>query len=85
MHHGIARARHRRTETPDAISWPRDDAARQFIVLRTALGRSTAPSAPAELARRVKGAPRGAKIGEMLRVLVALGQAREAGSGRYTV
>jgi hypothetical protein len=71
-------------ETPDAISWPRDDAARQFIVLRTALARSTAPAAPAELGRRVKGAPRGAKIGEMLRVLVALGQAREAGSGRYT-
>ena len=71
-------------EAPDAISWPRDDAARQFIVLRTALARSTAPAAPSELARRVKGAPRGAKIGEMLRVLVALGQAREAGSGRYT-
>jgi hypothetical protein len=71
-------------EAPDAISWPRDDAARQFIVLRTALARSTAPAAPAELARRVKGAPHGAKIGEMLRVLVAVGQAREAGSGRYT-
>jgi hypothetical protein len=71
-------------EAPDAINWPRDDAARQFIVLRTALARSAAPAAPAELARRVKGAPRGTKIGEMLRVLVALGQAREASSGRFT-
>lgn len=72
------------SEASDAIRWPRDDAASQFIVLRTVLARSTGPAAPAELARRVKGAPRGAKIGEMLRVLVALGQARETGTGRFT-
>jgi len=70
-------------EAPDAIQWPRDDAASQFIVLRTALARSPTPAAPRDLARRVKGAPRAAKIGEMLRVLVALGQAREAGNGRF--
>ena len=57
---------------------------RKFIVLRTALGRSTTPAALAKLTRRVKGTPRGAKIGEMLRVIVALDQPREAGSGRYT-
>jgi hypothetical protein len=51
---------------------------RQFIVLRTVLGRSAVPAAPAELARRVKGASREAKIGEMPRVLEPLGQAREA-------
>jgi hypothetical protein len=71
-------------EAPDAIQWPRDDAASQFIALRTALARSPAPAAPRDLARRVKGAPRAAKINEMLRVLVALGQAREAGHGRFT-
>ncbi len=42
------------------------------------------PAAPRDVARRLKGAPRAAKIGEMLRVLVALGQARDAGSGRFT-
>ena len=70
-------------EAPGAILWPRDDPARQFIILRSALARFSAPAAPNELARQVKGAPRGAKIGEMLRVLVALGQAREAGGGRF--
>jgi hypothetical protein len=72
------------TEAPGAIVWPRDDPARQFIVLRSALIRITAPTAPAELARGMTGAPRGGKIGEVLRVLVALGQARDAGSGRFT-
>jgi hypothetical protein len=33
-------------EAPDAIQWPRDDAASQFIALRTALARSPAPAAP---------------------------------------
>jgi hypothetical protein len=70
-------------ETTDAIHWPRDDSARQFIVLRNALTRCAAPAAPAELARQVKGAPRGGKIGEMLRVLVALGQAHEVANGRF--
>jgi hypothetical protein len=71
------------TETPDAITWPRDDPARQFIILRNALIRCTAPAAPNEVARQVKGAPRGGKVGEMLRVLVALGQAHEVAAGRF--
>jgi hypothetical protein len=60
------------TETPDAVQWPRDDPARQFIVLRNVLTRCVAPTAANELARQVKGAPRGGKIGEMLKVLVAV-------------
>jgi hypothetical protein len=72
------------TEAPGAIIWPCDDPGRQFIALRGALTRANKPVAPAVLARSVKGAPRGAKIGEMLRVLTALGQAHDVGGGRYT-
>jgi hypothetical protein len=68
----------------DAVQWPRNDTAGQYIVLRNALARAIAPSAPGELVRLVKGAPRGAKIGEMLRVLTALGQARSVGDGRFS-
>jgi hypothetical protein len=66
----------------DTIQWPRDDTAGQYIVLRGALARAAGPTTPAELARQVKGAPR-AKLGEMLRVLTALGQARSAGNGKF--
>ena len=72
------------TSTADALQWPRDDTARQYIVLRGLLTRATVPATPAELARHVRGAPRGGKIGEMLRVLTALGQARDTGGGRFT-
>ena len=53
------------------------------IVPRGLLTRATVPATPAELARHVRGAPRGGKIGEMLRVLAALGQARDTGGGRF--
>jgi hypothetical protein len=69
---------------PDAIMWPQGDTAGQYIVLRSALVRAGTAATPSDLARHVAGAPRGAKIGEMLRVLTALGQARDAGNNRYT-
>ena len=53
------------------------------IVPRGLLTRATVPATPAELARHVRGAPRGGKIGEMPRVLTALGQARDTGGGRF--
>jgi hypothetical protein len=53
------------------------------VLLRAALARATAPATPTELARGVEGAPRGAKLGEMFRVLAALGQARDAGAWRF--
>jgi hypothetical protein len=68
---------------PDAIRWPQGDPAGQYIVLRSALVRVGTAATPSDLARHVAGAPRGAKIGEMLRVLTALGQARDAGNNRY--
>ena len=51
------------------------------LVERAALARS-GPAAPADLARQFRGAPRG-KVAGMLATLTALGQAREAGPGRY--
>ena len=66
-----------------AIQWPRNDTAGQYILLRSALARAKIPTTPAELARQVKGAPRGAKIGDMLRVLTVLGQAQDTGNGRF--
>jgi hypothetical protein len=35
------------------------------------------------VSRRFKGAPRGAKMDEMLKTLAALGQALPVGNGRY--
>ncbi len=70
------------TPTTEPIQWPRDDTAGQYIVLRGALARAAGPTTPAELARQMKGASRG-KLGEMLRVLTALGQARHTQDGRY--
>jgi hypothetical protein len=67
----------------DAAQWPRGDTAKQYIVLRGALARVVGPATPGDLARHVAGAPHGAKIGDMLRVLTALGQARDAGNGRF--
>jgi hypothetical protein len=67
----------------DAAHWPRGDTAKQYIVLRGALAQVASPATPGDLARHVAGAPRGAKIGDMLRVLTALGQARDAGNGRF--
>ena len=72
------------TAVAEAIQWPRTDSARQYIVLRSALARAGAPATAQDLGRSVQGAPRSGKINEMLRVLTALGQARDMGNGRFT-
>ncbi len=65
----------------DALpKWPKAVAA-QLVALRTALSRSGAVG-PAELARGFQGV-RKDKLLPMLEALAALGQAREAGGGRY--
>ena len=61
-------------------AWPKQ-APEQFVALRAVLARGE-PSKPADLARRFRGAPP-RKVAEMLATLAALGQAREAGAGRY--
>jgi hypothetical protein len=68
------------TATPGALPWPKD-APTQYIMLRTALTRG--PASAQDVARRFKGAPRGAKMDEMLKTLAALGQALPVGNGRY--
>lgn len=67
-------------ETPVLPPWPKLPGA-QFVALRAMLGR-TGPACPADLARRFENAP-GRKISGMLRTLAELGQARQAGAGRY--
>jgi hypothetical protein len=71
------------TAFADAILWPCGDTAKQYIVLHGALARIIAPTTAGNLARHVTGAPRAAKIGDVLRVLTALGQARDAENGTY--
>jgi len=61
-------------------AWPKLVPA-QYVALRAALA-DAPPSAPADLARRFRGV-RPAKLAPMLQALAALGQAREAGGGRY--
>lgn len=68
------------TEAPVLPPWPKLPGA-QFVALRAMLGR-TGPACPADLARRFENAP-GRKISGMLRTLAELGQARQAGAGRY--
>lgn len=53
----------------------------QFVALRAVL-KCCGPAAPDDLARRFRGATRGKIVG-ILATLAALGQAREAGPGRY--
>ena len=65
---------------PGALPWPKDVPS-QFIILRTTLSRG--PASAQDVARRFKGAPRGAKMDEMLKTLAALGQALPMGDGRY--
>ena len=67
-------------EAPVLPPWPKLPGA-QFVALRAMLGR-TGPACPADLARRFENAP-GRKISGMLRTLAELGQARQAGAGRY--
>jgi hypothetical protein len=59
--------------------WPKDIPA-QYVALRTVLTNSAI--SPPHLARLFKGA-KAPKIREMVETLVALGQARPAGDGRY--
>ncbi len=61
-------------------AWPKTVGA-QLVALRAALAR-TGRAGPADLARQFRGA-RPAKLVPMLEALTALGQAREAGGGRY--
>ena len=61
-------------------AWPKAVGA-QLVALRAALAR-TGRAGPADLARQFRGA-RPAKLAPMLEALAALGQAREAGGGRY--
>jgi len=68
------------TVVPGAAAWPKDVPS-QFIILRAALARG--PASAQDVSRRFNGAPRGAKMAEMLATLAALGQARPVGDGRY--
>ncbi len=61
-------------------SWPKAVGA-QYVALRAALAR-TGRAGPADLARQFRGV-RPAKLAPMLEALTAMGQAREAGGGRY--
>ncbi len=61
-------------------AWPKAVGA-QLVALRAALAR-TGRAGPADLARQFRGV-RPAKLAPMLEALAALGQAREAGGGRY--
>ena len=63
-----------------APPWPRKTP-EQFVALRAALSRG-GPARPRDLARLFRGVS-DRKLDEMLRTLVALGQARDAGAGRY--
>ena len=54
----------------------------QFALLRRPLTRG--PATARDVARAFKGAPRGEKMEDMLRTLVAFGEARPLGPDRYT-
>jgi hypothetical protein len=80
-------ARHRFTRGALAVAetaiviplWPNSTPA-QFVALRAAL--SDGPATPSQVARHFKKASV-RRVGEMLRTLTALGQAREAPGGRF--
>ncbi len=59
----------------------RPEASEQFVALRAALAQG-GPARPADLAHQFRGAP-DCKLGEMLKTLAALGQARAVDAGRY--
>jgi len=61
-------------------AWPKAVGA-QYVALRAALAR-TGRAGPTDLARQFRGV-RPAKLAPMLEALAAMGQAREAGGGRY--
>ena len=62
-----------------APAWPKDAPA-QFTALRAVL--MAGPATPSDIARCFKGAP-ARRMREMIETLVALGQARAVGAGRY--
>ncbi len=61
-------------------AWPKAVGA-QYVALRATLAR-IGRAGPADLARQFRGV-RAAKLAPMLEALAAMGQAREAGGGRY--
>jgi hypothetical protein len=61
-------------------AWPKAVGA-QYVALRAALAR-TGRAGPADLARQFRGV-RPARLAPMLEALAAMGQARDAGGGRY--
>ncbi|MGI4939701.1 MAG: class I SAM-dependent DNA methyltransferase, partial [Janthinobacterium lividum] len=61
-------------------TWPKAPGA-QYVALRAALAR-IGHAGPSDLARQFRGV-RPAKLAPMLEVLAAIGQARDAGGGRY--
>lgn len=63
------------------LPWPKQ-APEQFIALRTALARG-GPGGASDLAGRFEKPPASARVRTMQKTLVALGQARNAGGGRY--
>lgn len=64
------------------MSWPREEGS-QYKALRALLRHG--PAHPREIARRLRGAPRGEKLPRMLANLEALGLARSLEGGRFTV
>ncbi len=69
------------TQAVAILPWPKQAPA-QFIALRTALARG-GPGGVPDLAGRFEKPPAPARVRTMLKTLVALGQARDAGGGRY--
>ncbi len=63
-------------------SWPRE-LPDQFKAVRAVLTGEAGPAAAEQIAARFIRARRD-RVGEVLETLVSLGQARQAGSGRYT-
>ena len=63
------------------LAWPREEGA-QYKALRAMLRHG--PAHPREIARRLRGAPRGDKLPRMLANLEALGLARSLEGGRFT-
>ena len=63
------------------LPWPKHAPA-QFIALRTALAHG-GPGEASDLAGRFEKPPAPARVRTMLKTLVALGQARDAGGERY--
>jgi len=70
------------TASPERVPWPKA-LPEQMRALRDALASEPGPATPENLAKRFIRA-RSAKVEELLRTLVTLGQAREAGNGQFT-